>query len=58
MPDAVLPSVVLRLVVGEVVRDPLVDAGHSEGGLVLERQGDEVSVGVVGFVAADIRAGL
>ena len=47
VPHAVLPPVVLGLVVGEVLRDPVVDPGHSESCFVLEGEGDEVSVGVV-----------
>ena len=46
---AVLPPVVLGLVVGEVLSDPVVDPGHGERRLVLEGEGDEVSVGVVGL---------
>ena len=49
--DAVLPSVVLCLVVRKVVCDPLVDLRHGEGRLVSQGESDQVSVGVVWFVA-------
>ena len=53
--NTVLPSVILGFVVGEVVCDPLVDAGDRQGGFVSEGEGDEVSVGVVWFAAASLR---
>ena len=49
VPHAVLPPVVLGLVIGEILGDPVVDPGHGERRLVLEGEGDEVSVGVVGL---------
>ena len=50
MADPVLPSVVLRLVVRKVVRDPLIDLRNRQRSLVFKGEGNQVSVCVVGFV--------